>query len=127
MPTESCPVKGFEDFTITYPDEGEWIVRHRILFGKGVDKAIETFGDECDIQVRQFLGTLAVCKVENRPTMPIDKWPLPVYAWVLDTVYYGPGGYREAVSTPKNSLSSAPTTQREESPAPATSLPLPAS
>jgi hypothetical protein len=108
MTTVNCPVEGWGDFVIEYPDELK--VKHQQLYLAGVQKALEEH-EGITVQMVRFYGARALCsRFEGAPDAPVEEWPLAAFSWFMNTVYYG--HYDKAVSPPKNSLPAAPTTPK---------------
>ncbi len=104
MPKLTCPVKGYEKFTVQFPDS--WEVRHYEQFVQGMAgaRSEKLFNDESPVNTARFYGCQAVCSVfENAPDKPLEKWPLAVFLWFMDAVYYNTEtGLDSALTPPKN-------------------------
>lgn len=101
MTIKTCPIEGYQDFTIEYPDELR--VRHQRIFATAVSEAIDQAGgpDNIMLQAARFYGCKALCsRFENAPTVDLDDWPLAVFNWFLDVLYFS--YYEPAVTPPKN-------------------------
>ena len=104
MAVKTCPVKGYEKFTITIPNE--WKVKHGRAWAMGLRAALEAKPEkdrgEVDVNTLRMYGCLALCEqVDNPPPGPVDDWPLAVGMWLLETVYAG--NFEAAYYPPKNS------------------------
>lgn len=102
MPVVPCPVKGFEDVTVTYPDE--WNMGHRDKFYRGCQKArlaspltMETFGtlELCQVEIGGERMALDLSSFEELPL----KWDR-FFKWLVPTVY---GSYRAESEPDPNS------------------------
>lgn len=102
MAEKFCPVEGFENFVIDYPDD---LKRgHMRVYADAVTEFIAADGrdlDEIPMEDCRFAGTRALCtRFENPPDEDVDEWPLAVYRWFMDTVYWD--HYEPAANPPKN-------------------------
>lgn len=96
MASVTCPVAGFESVKLTLPDE--WLVKHNEAFWSGVRQA----GDDVSMNTALLFGSVAVCeKIEGLPEGSPLEWPLPVFHWIVNTVYYD--NLQKALNPPKNS------------------------
>ena len=103
MPKLSCPVEGHKDFTIEFPDT--WQVRHyeQYISGMAEAKASKLFDDTSAVNTARFYGCKAVCsRFDGAPDAPLEEWPLAVFLWFMQAVYYGPQGLDAALNPPKN-------------------------
>jgi hypothetical protein len=102
----TCPFEGFEEISLTFPDQREWKVRHSEMFWRAYRDA----GEKATLNTALLHGCVAVCeKIEGLPAdIPLDEWPLQVFLWIINEVYYG--GLDKATNPPKNLLSPAPPT-----------------
>jgi hypothetical protein len=96
MPTVVCPVEGFEEVSVTYPDE--WLYKHFEQYHFGVSQA----PDNATEATKETYGSIALCdKIEGIATD--DLFNLPLHAikffnWLKQEVYFS---YLLAVSPPK--------------------------
>lgn len=99
MPTVNCPLEGFEDVQITYPDE--WLVKHRDMFFYGWSQPPEDSAPS----TKETYGAIALCEkidgldIKNLAELPMSY--IHVLNWIRDTVFVK--GYLEAIEPPKNS------------------------
>ena len=103
MPRLVCPIAGYEKFEIEFPDE--WLVGDYEKFVQGQLAAREAglFGDQSPVNTARFYGCKAACSVfKGGPDKPVEQWPLAVYLWFLEAVYYGAAGLDKAINPPKN-------------------------
>jgi hypothetical protein len=103
MPKLQCPVEGHQDFTIEFPDI--WQVRHYEAYVQGMAEARSDglFDDESPVNTARFYGCRAACQIFNAPPAgPLEDWPLAVFLWFMQAVYYGPQGLDTALNPPKN-------------------------
>lgn len=100
MATKNCPVAGYEDFVVEYPDE--LLVKHQKQFARALQAAVEEYGvDNLRLDEARFYGARAICaKFEGAPDRPLDEWPLAVFRWFMGEVY---DHYDAAASPKKNS------------------------
>ena len=96
MATTKCPIPGFENVTLTYPDR--WAVKHHTLFYSAVREA----GEEATQGTQWLYGSVAVCdKIEGLPEgVPVSEWPLELFNWIVQTVYWG--SFEKALNPTKN-------------------------
>lgn len=95
-----CPIEGHENFVVELPDV--FLVRHHEQYTRGISQAREKglIDEKSSINLIRFYGSQALCtKFENAPAGEIDDWPLAVYMWFLDAVYYD--RFDKALSPPK--------------------------
>lgn len=98
MAIKNCPVAGYEDFIIEYPDE--LLVEHQQQYVGGVQQAFEQH-QNLTVQDVRFYGAKALCsRFEGAPEGPVTKWPLAVFSWFMNTVYYG--HYDKAINPPND-------------------------
>lgn len=98
---KNCPVKGYEDFTIEFPDEFE--VGHYEQFIQGMNDAREAglFNDQSSLSEARFYGCKALCTTfENAPDRPLKNWPLAVFLWFVNTIFHD--RLEPALNPPKN-------------------------
>jgi hypothetical protein len=100
-----CPVAGYENFTIEYPAELKR--KHQRVYAQAVSDFLEREQaagrtlNEIPLEDARFCGAQALCSVfKNPPDADVDEWPLAVYRWFMDTVYWD--HYEKAVNPPKN-------------------------
>lgn len=96
MPTIQCPLDGFEDVKVTYPDE--WLYKHIDVFYRGIQSA----PDNSSPGTQELLGTLALCDdLEGIDIKNIDDLPIKyrqVFRWLVRTVYID--SYLQAITIP---------------------------
>lgn len=126
MRTEVCPVAGFEQVKVTFPDE--WLIRHNEAFWAAYREA----GEKTSHNTGLLYGCIAVCEIEGLPALTPSpsptlrgrgeqegagtnpspggrgeqggpgEWPLQVFNWLLKVVYFD--GLEKALNPPlKNS------------------------
>jgi len=103
MPKLTCPVKGQEAFNIEFPDE--WLMGDYEKFVRGMQtaQAEKKFNNNSSVNVARFYGCKAVCSLfEGAPEKPLELWPLAVFMWFLNALYYGETGLDKALNPPKN-------------------------
>lgn len=108
MPTVVCPVEGFEEITITYPDE--WLYKHLDQYHLGLDSAPKGASEF----TKEVCGTLALCeKIEGLDNVDLSNLlSLPLYylkffSWLKKEVHTN---FILAISPPKKKMSSQPQT-----------------
>lgn len=101
MPTVACPIEGLEDVKITFPDE--WLIKHNEIFWAGVREA----GENVTWNTGLLYGCIAVVKIEGLDSEKPGEWPLQVFNWIIQTIYYD--SLHKALNPEKNSSSPAPT------------------
>jgi hypothetical protein len=109
MPTVQCPVEGFEEIRVTYPDE--WLMKHIDQFYAGTQKSAEG----CAPSTKELYGVIALCeKIEGIDLSKISEAPLtyrPFFVWLVLEVYIN--SYLKAITIPNGSLLAQPTMQSE--------------
>jgi hypothetical protein len=100
MPEFTCPIEGFETFVVDVP--AVFTVRHYDQFVRGMAaaQAAKKFTDESPVNVARFYGCRAVCPGADAPAGEVEDWPLAVFVWYLETVYYQ--RLDKALNPPKN-------------------------
>jgi hypothetical protein len=97
MPHIACPLKGYEDVAVEFPDE--WFMRHVDQYWAGSNKAAEG----ASMFTRELYGAIALCdKIEGLDVKDLAAKPLafyPVLNWLRTTVL---GSYYAAMEIPKN-------------------------
>lgn len=95
---KNCPIAGYEEFLIEYPDE--LLVEHQHQYAAAVMKAFEDHAELTEQEAR-FYGAKGLCsRFEGAPDLPVKKWPLAVFSWFMNLVYYDL--YHPAINPPKN-------------------------
>ena len=98
MPSENCPVEGYQNVKIRYPDE--WLMIHMDLFWEGYIQA----PDNAAPATKEIFGTIALCEeIDGLDVSNIGQLPLSArlfFKWLVETVYYD--SYLAAVEPPKN-------------------------
>ena len=80
MPTEKCPIEGFEEIEITFPDH--WLVKHNEIFWKAYREA-----GEVSHNTALLYGSVAVCSEIKGVPDDCAEWPLEIFHWFIDTIY----------------------------------------
>lgn len=108
MPTVICPVEGFEEVSITYPDV--WLYRHFEQYHLGVSQA----PDNSTEATKETCGTVALCdRIEGIDIKDLFNQPLYIIRfikWLRQEVYLS---YLMAVSPPKKKTLSKQQTTRK--------------
>lgn len=96
MPTIQCPIEGFENVTISYPDE--WLMKHIDQWHYGRSQAPENASP----LTQETFGAIALCdKIEGIDLANITELPLRyvgLFRWLRDVVY---GSYLNAFTVEK--------------------------
>jgi len=103
METLSCPIEGYEDFTITVKTIPEWKVSDHTRYADAVQDAFDSksLAESDTLDKARWFGSFALCdKVEGFPDEPLDDLPLGVYRWLLNVVYYN--NFDKALNPEKN-------------------------
>lgn len=99
MPIAKCPVKGFEDVTITYPDE--WLMKHIDQFYVGLSKAPENSAPS----TKEIYGSIALCDtIDGIDLTNVSEAPIAYrdfFIWLVNEVYVT--SYVEAITVPNES------------------------
>lgn len=100
--TVKCPLDGFEQVEITFPEQAELTMAHYSRFGQGMADA----PPDSSFGVRLIFGSIALCdKIEGLEIDPAKLLELPLYysqvlQWIVQVVYHDT--YSPAVDVPKN-------------------------
>lgn len=83
MPTVKCPIEGYEDVTLTYPDE--FTVEHNDRFWMAFNQQV---GNEGIMRTGRVMGCAAICEVSGGNLNGDPKtWPLVPATWIVKVVY----------------------------------------
>lgn len=98
MATVVCPLEGFEQVEIIYPDE--WLMKHIDQFNVGY----YTAADNAANSTKELFGTLALCdSIKGIDTDSLGDMPLsykPMFNWLVKEVYLK---YIKAMTVPNPS------------------------
>lgn len=105
-----CPVEGFDDFVVLFPQP--LLIRHVEAYSRGSRKAGAEFGPGVSAGVQWFSGIIELCEFENKPEGDPMDWPIELFNFIVDDIYLAL--FQGAINPKKKTSSKPPTTPKEK-------------
>lgn len=100
MPKKKCPIAGYEAFEVEVSEPITVRDYDKFVRGMQTAQAEKKFDDNSSVNVARFYGCMAMVETTGAPAEDVEAWPLEVFIWFLDTVYYQ--RLDKALNPPKN-------------------------